>query len=91
MLTPSPGAAPRSVGRHQVGTVLGGKYRVKRLLGTGGMGSVYKAENTTIGRTVAVKVLHPHLADDGVAALRRRRLRQREQRGLRVLRHGVAR
>lgn len=53
-----------------MGTVLGGKYRVKRLLGTGGMGSVYKAENTTIGRTVAVKVLHPHLSDDGVALTR---------------------
>lgn len=62
-----PKVAPR---HHHVGTLVGGKYRIKRLLGTGGMGAVYKAENTTIGRTVAVKVLHPHLADDGVTLAR---------------------
>lgn len=62
-----PKVAPR---HHHVGTLVGGKYRIKRLLGTGGMGAVYKAENTTIGRTVAVKVLHPHLADDGITLAR---------------------
>jgi serine/threonine-protein kinase len=34
------------------------------------MGSVYKAENTAIGRTVAIKLLHGHLADDGVTLAR---------------------
>jgi serine/threonine-protein kinase len=34
------------------------------------MGTVYKAENITIGRTVAVKVLHGYLADDGVTVAR---------------------
>lgn len=69
MLTPHKGG-PEETARHRVGAVVGGKYRVKRLLGHGGMGSVYKAENTTIGRTVAVKILHPHLADDGVTLAR---------------------
>ncbi len=41
-----------------------GHYRLTRLLGSGGMGTVYLAEQTLIGARVAVKVLHPHLAQD---------------------------
>ncbi len=41
-----------------------GHYRLIRLLGSGGMGTVYLAEQTLIGARVAVKVLHPHLAQD---------------------------
>lgn len=37
-------------------------YRVVRLLGTGGMGSVYLAVNTSIDQQVAIKVLRPELA-----------------------------
>jgi serine/threonine protein kinase len=40
-----------------VGETLGGKYRFERLLGEGGMGAVYAAENLNTGRRVAVKVL----------------------------------
>lgn len=53
-----------------VGATIANKYRIQRLLGHGGMGSVYKAENMAIGRTVAVKVLHRHLADDGITVSR---------------------
>lgn len=38
-----------------------GKYRIGRLIGQGGMGSVYLATDSVLGRTVAAKVLHSHL------------------------------
>jgi eukaryotic-like serine/threonine-protein kinase len=45
-----------------IGTTLEGKYRIDRLLGSGGMGSVYAAEDVDTGRKVAIKVIHAHLA-----------------------------
>ena len=47
-----------------IGKVLPGGYQVLDLLGVGGMGRVYRAEQRTLGRTVAVKVIHPHLLSD---------------------------
>ena len=38
-----------------------GNWKLLRLLGIGGYGSVYEAENQLIGKPAAVKVLHPHL------------------------------
>jgi eukaryotic-like serine/threonine-protein kinase len=40
------------------GDIVDQKYRIMRLLGTGGMGSVYEAENTRVDRRVAIKVMH---------------------------------
>jgi hypothetical protein len=48
--------------------MLPGGYRVTHLIGVGGMGRVYGAEQVALGRTVAVKVVHPHLANDEMAA-----------------------
>ena len=44
------------------GQILDGKYRVGRLIGEGGMGTVYEGENSRIGRRVAIKVLHVQVA-----------------------------
>jgi len=41
-----------------------GPYRIEAQLGTGGMGSVYRAVHEETGQVVAIKMLHPHLADD---------------------------
>jgi len=53
-----------------VGRTLPGGYRVTHMVGVGGMGRVYCAEQVALGRTVAVKVVHPHLADDELTAAR---------------------
>jgi eukaryotic-like serine/threonine-protein kinase len=45
-----------------IGSVVNGKYRLVRILGDGGMGSVYEAQHTVLGTRVAIKVLHPELA-----------------------------
>src|SRR5712692_6934851 len=47
-----------------VGRVLGDRYRLDALLGQGGMSSVYKATDPNLRRTVAVKLIHPHLTTD---------------------------
>jgi len=42
-----------------IGRLLGGRFRVLRALGRGGMAPVYEAENLAIGRRVAIKILEP--------------------------------
>ena len=46
------------------GRVLAGRYRLTRLIATGGMAQVWEAEDDVLARPVAVKLLHPHLAAD---------------------------
>ncbi len=49
--------APSLIGRE-----IAGRYRVNAKLGEGGMGAVYKAEQMSLRRTVAVKLLRPEVA-----------------------------
>ena len=45
-----------------VGKTIGGRYRIERLLGEGGMGAVYAAEHTLMHKRVAIKVLHAEMS-----------------------------
>jgi serine/threonine-protein kinase len=56
-----------------VGTVLGGKYRIARRIGSGGIGSVYAAEHVALGSKIAVKVLRGAAAADAAEIARLRR------------------
>lgn len=64
-----PAPVSRKVG---VGSVLDGKYRLDLLIGSGGFGAVYKGTHLTLANVVAIKILHPQIAES-------KELRQRFQ------------
>jgi eukaryotic-like serine/threonine-protein kinase len=47
-----------------IGHVLDGKYRIIKRLGRGGMAEVYLAEQESLGRPVAIKLMHAFLLAD---------------------------
>ncbi len=59
----APPAHPEMLGRI-------GRYEVERMLGSGGMGVVFKAFDSELNRPIAVKLLSPHLAGSGAARQR---------------------
>jgi serine/threonine protein kinase len=67
----------------RVGDVLASKYRLEELLGSGGMGHVYRAVNEDVGRAVAIKILRSEHASS--APLVERFLR--EARAANLVRH----
>jgi serine/threonine-protein kinase len=57
-------------GTPDVGSTIGGRYRVVRRIGEGGMGVVVEAENVVTGKRVAIKWMHPQIAARAEAAER---------------------
>jgi serine/threonine-protein kinase len=55
----------------EVGQVIAGKYRLVKLLGRGGMGSVWRAWHLTLSSDVAVKIIKPEIARDNENAVLR--------------------
>ncbi len=46
------------------GTIFAGRYEIIEILGKGGMGTVYKVEDTKIGQDIALKLIRPEIASD---------------------------
>ncbi|MBQ1925854.1 MAG: serine/threonine protein kinase [Proteobacteria bacterium] len=65
------------------GEIISGRYQIVRRIGKGGMGVVYLATQTNLGRNVCIKVLNPALLDDEDAVGRF----EREAKGLSRLQH----
>ena len=59
-----------SPGTALVGTVLGGSYRITRLIGQGGMGAVYEGVQLRLERRVAVKLMARELSANPEAIAR---------------------
>jgi serine/threonine-protein kinase len=54
---------PRATSSQMIGTVLSGRYKLEAKLGSGGMSTVYLANDGTLDRAVAVKVMHREMSE----------------------------
>ncbi|WP_368844510.1 protein kinase [Kocuria sp. CPCC 204721] len=58
---------------HRVGSLLEGRYQVRRLIARGGTATVYEGLDERLERPVALKIMHSHVADDPSFVARARR------------------
>jgi len=72
---PTTGIAP--------GRILGGRYQLDECIGSGGMGTIYRARRLHIGDTVAVKILRPEVVENEIS----RERFHREARAAALLHH----
>ena len=56
-----------------IGTLLNGRFRLEEQIGSGGMSTVYRAFDEVLERSVAIKVMHASIAEDGIQLERFRR------------------
>src|SRR5665647_648662 len=68
--TPASGSMPQMESPSLVGEVLGGRYRLLKKLGEGGMGEVYAGEHIHIDKRFAIKLLRPEIVSNKEAVKR---------------------
>jgi serine/threonine-protein kinase len=61
---------PQGLALPGVGAVIGERYRITRLIGAGGMGTVFEAETLNLGRRCAIKFLRSERAARSYSCLR---------------------
>lgn len=80
---PAEGETPSRRSRLQPGSILFGEYEIEEVLGSGGMGDVYKAKHRALSEYRAIKVLHADISEKKVTAA----LFLREAKALLAVRH----
>ena len=72
-LTPGSGSSSSGTLSYKMGDLVAERYRILRVIGEGGMGEVYEAEDLLLKEHVALKTLRDHVANDETSILRFKR------------------
>ncbi|MFI6425210.1 Stk1 family PASTA domain-containing Ser/Thr kinase [Promicromonospora sp. NPDC050880] len=72
-----------------IGRLVDGRYRIVARVARGGMATVYRAHDTRLNREIALKVMHPHLAEGDQAASFLQRFEREARSAAGLQHHGV--
>lgn len=72
-----------------IGRLVDGRYQIVARVARGGMATVYRAHDTRLNREIALKVMHPHLAEGDQAASFRQRFEREARSAAGLQHHGV--
>jgi serine/threonine-protein kinase len=72
-----------------IGRLVDGRYEIVARVARGGMATVYRAKDTRLNREIALKVMHPHLAEGEQAASFRERFEREARSAAGLQHHGV--